>query len=302
VLARAAAHLVPAALELSGWDACIVLDDARLDRVADALVFTLRSNRGETCVAPRRVIIETAQATELEERLRERLRREAEQPFDRRVAASAAALIRDAVAMGARLAAGRVEAGEVTGPVVLADVTSEMTIFSTEVFAPLLQISVVDGPDEAVALANRGEHALGASIFGSARRARAIALRLRAGLVTINDVVAPLADPEVPLAARGASGFGVTRGAEGLLAMTRPKAVTEPRSRFAPHHTQPPATLAEALAALVALVHGDPRAKLAALRALLATGRVRRQGLYASGSQPPARDAGPRRDPGEEQT
>src|SRR5690606_16405290 len=76
VLARAAAHLVPAALELSGWDACIVLDDARLDSVADALVFTLRSNRGETCVAPRRVIIETGQATELEERLRARLRRE----------------------------------------------------------------------------------------------------------------------------------------------------------------------------------------------------------------------------------
>src|SRR5690606_9917079 len=127
------------------------------------------------------------QATELEERLRARLRREAAQPFDRRVAASAAAMIRDAVATGARLVAGRVEADEVTGPVVLADVTSEMTIFSTEVFAPLLQISVVDGPDEAVALANRGEHALGASVFGSARRARAIAFRLRAGLVTIND-------------------------------------------------------------------------------------------------------------------
>lgn len=270
VLIEAAARLVPAALELSGWDACIVLDDANLDRVADALVFALRSNRGETCVAPRRVIVDAGHAAELEERLCARLRREAEQPFSERVAARARTLVGDALSAGARLVHGRIAGGRVVGPLVLADVTRDMAIFSTEVFAPIVLMAAVDDPDSAVALANGGEHALGASVFGSTRRARAIASRLRAGLVTINDVVAPLADPEVPLAPRGASGFGVTRGAEGLVAMTRPKAVTEPRSRFAPHHTLCPQTMTSAVAAFMTLLHGDPRARPGALRALLA--------------------------------
>lgn len=274
VLARTAAHLVPTALELSGWDACIVLDDAAPDQVADALVFTLRSNRGETCVAPRRVIVDAARAGEVEECLRARLCRQPPQSFDGRVAARAAVLIEDAIELGARLLAGRIEPGGVVGPVVLTGVTRDMAIFSTEVFAPLLLMSEVDGAEEAVALANRDEHALGASVFGSVRQARRIASRLRAGLVTVNDVVAPLADPEVPLAARGESGFGVTRGAEGLLAMTRPKAFTEPRSRFAPHHTLRPEHLAGALAALAGLIHGSRRSRLRALRALMAARRT----------------------------
>jgi acyl-CoA reductase-like NAD-dependent aldehyde dehydrogenase len=274
VLARAAARLVPAALELSGWDACIVLDDANLDRVADAFVFALRTNRGETCVAPRRVLVAAGRCAELEARLRARLLEEREQAFDGPLAARAATLIGDAVATGAYLVAGRSDTARVAGPIVLAGVTSDMPIFSTEVFAPLILISAVDDVDEAVALANRGDFALGASVFGSLRRARAIAPRLNAGLVTINDVVAPLADAEVPLAARRASGFGVTRGADGLLAMTRPKAITEPRSRFAPHHTLRADAFGDALAALSAVVHGAPRAKLRALVSLLGTRRT----------------------------
>ncbi len=283
VLARAAARLVPAVLELSGWDACIVLDDANIDRVANMLAFTLRTNGGETCIAPRRVLVQASRAAELEERLQTRLREESALPFHSAVAMSAAVLIGDAVTAGARIIAGGVEADSIMGPVVLADVTVDMAIFSTEVFAPLAVISVFDRTDAAVTLANAAPHALGASVFGAVGRARAVAARLNAGLVTINDAVAPLADPDVPLEARAASGFGVTRGAEGLLAMTRAKAVTVPRSRFAPHYTLRPELFAEALAAFVTLVHGDLHGQRSALRTLLATrsGGRRREGAAA---------------------
>ena len=47
----------------------------------------------------------------------------------------------------------------------------------------------------------------------------------------INDVIAPTADPRIPFGGRGASGYGVTRGAEGLLAMTTPRTIQVQRGR-----------------------------------------------------------------------
>ena len=47
----------------------------------------------------------------------------------------------------------------------------------------------------------------------------------------INDVIVPTADPRVPFGGRKASGFGVTRGAEGLLEMTAVRTVMVRRGR-----------------------------------------------------------------------
>ena len=51
----------------------------------------------------------------------------------------------------------------------------------------------------------------------------------------MNDVIVPTADPRLPFGGRKHSGFGVTRGAEGLLEMTVLKCVTVRRGRFRPH-------------------------------------------------------------------
>ena len=56
LLAVAGGNLVPATLELSGWDACIVLDDADVERAAARSTFALTLNAGRTCLAPRRVV------------------------------------------------------------------------------------------------------------------------------------------------------------------------------------------------------------------------------------------------------
>ena len=44
----------------------------------------------------------------------------------------------------------------------------------------------------------------------------------------------PTADAHIPFGGRKRSGFGVTRGAEGLLELTTPKVVTVTRSKFRP--------------------------------------------------------------------
>src|SRR5262249_34309803 len=67
-------------------------------------------------------------------------------------------------------------------------------------------------------------------------RAEYLAARLRAGSVTVNDVIAPTAHPATPFGGRGDSGWGVTQGAEGLLEMTAAQVVSVRGGRFRPHY------------------------------------------------------------------
>jgi aldehyde dehydrogenase (NAD+) len=59
---------------------------------------------------------------------------------------------------------------------------------------------------------------------------------LRTGLVTVNDVIAPLSHPATPFGGRGESGWGTTQGADGLLEMTVPQVVSVKGGRFRPHY------------------------------------------------------------------
>lgn len=270
LLALAARNLVPATLELSGWDACIVLDDADVARVAKALTFALTLNAGRTCLAPRRVIASPKTCHALE-RLVGAAADSQSIPFDPRAAARVPALVEDAARKGARLVSGNTsDATRAMGPLILADVTPHMAIFSADVFGPVLLLCAAHGVEEAVAHANQAPFALGVTIFGSERKARELVPRLAAGVAMINDVIVPAAHPEVSLAARRASGFGVTRGADGLLEMTRPKVTTLSRARW-PLHLKPQGERSTDLLAAYALAaYGNGlRSRLRALAAAL---------------------------------
>ncbi len=133
---------------------------------------------------------------------------------------------------------------------------------------PALQVYEVANSDEALALDATCPQALGASIFGPEAAARELAGRVRAGTVVVNDMIAPTADPRLPFAGRMASGYGVTRGAEGLLEMTVPKSITVRRGRFLPHLAGARPADATMFAALLGVVHGGGRAWLGAFRDL----------------------------------
>jgi aldehyde dehydrogenase (NAD+) len=89
--------------------------------------------------------------------------------------------------------------------------------------------------EDVAALVNACPHKLGATIFGDEAEAKALAMKLDVGMVVINDMIAPTADPRVPFGGRGLSGFGVTRGREGLLEMTAVKTVIHRQGSFLPH-------------------------------------------------------------------
>jgi hypothetical protein len=68
-------------------------------------------------------------------------------------------------------------------------------------------------------------------------------------------VIVPTADPRLPFGGRGASGFGLTRGAEGLLEMTAVKTVAVRRGSWLPHLEARAPEDGEILRALLALGH-----------------------------------------------
>jgi acyl-CoA reductase-like NAD-dependent aldehyde dehydrogenase len=115
--------------------------------------------------------------------------------------------------------------------VVINKATPEMRVANSDIFAPVLCIFDVPDAEAAIAAHAPCPHALTAAIFGPECEARALASQLKVGTVLINDLIVATADPRVAFGGRKSSGFGVTRGREGLLEMTALKTVVAQRSR-----------------------------------------------------------------------
>jgi acyl-CoA reductase-like NAD-dependent aldehyde dehydrogenase len=240
VLAELAPRLTTATMELSGCDAVFVLPDADLDTVADALAFGLRLNAGASCIAPRRVFVTGADAPGLEQRLESRLAALDPAPIPERTRHQLRQLFADAKRRGARFVQARPAPDDrLLAPIALFAVDPDLALLRADVFAPVLTVVQVKDMDEAIRLDRLCPYGLGASIFGPAKAAWALAREVDAGSVTINDLIVPTADPRLPFGGRKASGFGVTRGAEGLLALTRLKTVSLRRGAFRPHYAPP---------------------------------------------------------------
>jgi acyl-CoA reductase-like NAD-dependent aldehyde dehydrogenase len=208
-----------------------------------ALGFGLRLNRGETCLAPKRVFVHRSIATELEERLAGAFG--AADPVTEPINAAPnhfsiaresftealIPLIDDALARGAHFICHQAR----PQVIILGGVDPASRLLREDVFGPVLSTVTVGDDDEAVTRANDCPFALGASVFSADEAAAlTIAQRLNAGVVSINDLIIPTADGRVPFGGGGRSGFGVTRGAEGLLDLARPKVVSVSRGKFRP--------------------------------------------------------------------
>ena len=228
-------EVTPATAELSGCDAVFVLEGADLDLVVRALRFGLTLNNGATCISPRRVFVTDAKADKLMERLREAAPNFPPCHVAEGPAGPARKLIDEAVEQGASLVTPALEPGERCVPTIVGDASADMRLLQEDIFAPVLSVVRVTDPQEALEADERCPYALGATIFGPNRDAREFARQVNAGAVVVNDMIAPTADPRMPFGGRKKSGYGVTRGAEGLLEMTRPKAIAFSRSRVKPH-------------------------------------------------------------------
>ena len=238
VLHRCADTLTPASLELSGCDAVFVRHDADVDLAVRCLTLGMLLNGSATCVAPRRVFVHDRLHDELASKLSDAVSTVLPIAVKPQAAQMLDWLSRAALRGGARRLCGTVDLRSEPPrvmPLVLTDVPADAAVLGADLFAPVLSLIRVTGDEQALGLDARCPYALGATVFGADPGAKHFAARVNAGCVVVNDFLVPTADPRVAFGGRGESGFGVTRGAAGLLAMTRPKAVIRQTSNWRPH-------------------------------------------------------------------
>jgi acyl-CoA reductase-like NAD-dependent aldehyde dehydrogenase len=251
VLEEAARSLTPAVMELSGCDAAFVLAGADAALAAKALAFGLLLNRSRTCMRPHRVLVHKSLRDELVRHLECELGRANFSGEMGRLDLKTQRMLADA---GARVVMGSPE-DPFGFPMVLEGVDPRAELGQTDGFLPILILYSFGDSEEALRIYDECPYALGASVFGPEERAEELAERIDAGFVTINDVIAPTADPRLPFAGRKRSGFGTTRGAEGLLELTRVKAVATRRSNYKHLEERRPED-AEFFAAYLQMAHG----------------------------------------------
>ena len=226
VAAAAAEAFIPANLELGGKDPAIVTADADLDVASSAILWGSTANTGQSCMSLERVYVERPAADRFVELLLAKAARvglavpgpadgELGPFIDARQAAVVAEQLADAVERGATIrCGGTVEwhnERPFLRPTVVTGVDHTMRLMTEETFGPVIPVMVVEDVEQAVTLANDTEYGLSGAVFADPDRADAIAARLHAGGISINDVCLTGLVPEGEKQAFGSSGLGPSR-------------------------------------------------------------------------------------------
>ena len=243
VAARAIETLTPYSLELGGKDAMIVCADANLERAANAAAYYGLFNAGQICMSVERIYVEEAVYDEFVDRLVDTVStlRQGQAGGVGQVDLGAVihppqrtivqAHVDDALAKGARALTGAAATpdmgpGDFFPPTVLVDVDHTMDCMTEETFGPTLPVMKVADVDEAVRLANDSPYGLTARVWTSELdRGEAIARRVDAGTVSINDALTHLAAADLPFGGWKSSGMGSRNGPDGIRKYTRTKVV-----------------------------------------------------------------------------
>jgi acyl-CoA reductase-like NAD-dependent aldehyde dehydrogenase len=248
VMERAAKTLTPVSLELGGKDPMIVCADADLDRAANAAAYYGLLNAGQVCISVERVYVEEPVHDAFVAKLTENVRalRQGVPAGPGSVEVGALTFppqieiveshVKDAVEKGARVEVGGHRGpgpGRFYEPTVLTGVTHEMRCMREETFGPTVPVMKVADVDEAVRMANDSEYGLQASVWTKdVAKGEAIARRVEAGAVCVNDALTNYAAFGAPMGGWKTSGVGSRHGANGIRKYCRTQTILS--QRFAP--------------------------------------------------------------------
>ncbi|MDR0402487.1 MAG: aldehyde dehydrogenase family protein [Treponema sp.] len=239
LMALASPRLLPLVLELGGADAALVRADADLDRAAAGVVWAGFSNAGQSCGGVQRVIVHASVYGAFLEKLRsltEKLRAGTDLGPMASVRQKQAVYrqLKECIAGGAVVSAISPGPGfeDQKSPdvpaVVLTGVKPDMPVMRDEVFGPVVAVIPAGDDEEALAIANASPYGLTGSVWSrNRRRARALASRINAGAVMVNDHLMSHGLAETPWGGFGASGLGRTHGESGFMEMLKTRVVVD---------------------------------------------------------------------------
>jgi acyl-CoA reductase-like NAD-dependent aldehyde dehydrogenase len=230
---RCGERLIPCSLELGGKDPFIVCADADLDRAANHALYYSMFNTGQTCVSVERVYVEAPVYDEFVAKVAKKAKTLRNDRPTGPATTDVGSLtiesqvktvsdhVEDARAKGATIIAGGNPDPDRKGwwypPTVMTNVDHTMECMTEETFGPTLPIMKVEDTEEAIRLANDSPYGLMASVFTKDTvKGEAIARRIQAGSVNVNDALVSYAALEAPMGGWKDSGLGSRHGAAGI--------------------------------------------------------------------------------------
>jgi succinate-semialdehyde dehydrogenase/glutarate-semialdehyde dehydrogenase len=252
VAAACGKELIPCVMELGGKAPLIACADCDLERTARAIVFGGFANCGQVCVSVERVYAHEAIYEPLVRRVNQ-LVGELRQGDPAKAFVDLGAIIfprqidvaeqhiADAVAKGAEVVCGgkkKEGPGQFFEPTVLANCDHTMNVMREEIFGPVVAVQKVFSDEEALRLANDSHLGLNAYVFTRDRaKGKALAERIEAGSVVVNDIFINYAATEAPFGGIKQSGFGRIHGEDALRDMAEVRHINV--DRFALPHNNP---------------------------------------------------------------
>jgi acyl-CoA reductase-like NAD-dependent aldehyde dehydrogenase len=163
-------------LELGSNAAVVVLPDADLAKVSDAVAIGGYVNAGQVCISTQRILVHRKVYSDFLDSLRpvvESIQTGDPMSPDTKLGPMISAKeaqrveswIAEAVRDGARVVTGGKHNGASFAPTVVADVASHMRISREELFGPVVSVTSVASVDQAIEYANDTSYGLAASIF-----------------------------------------------------------------------------------------------------------------------------------------
>ncbi|CAM6084451.1 unnamed protein product [Calypogeia fissa] len=225
ILAAAAKHLTPCALELGGKSPCIVDSTGDIGVVAKRIAWgKWTSNDGQACIAPDYVLAEESVVPKLISKLKEALKGfygddPSTCPDIGRVVNSMhfkrlCGLLNHESTVEKVVHGGQVNEKELyIAPTLVLDPPMDSPIMQEEIFGPLLVIVTVKDVNEAIKIVRAGPKPLAMYIFSTnSHVVEQILDETSAGGVTVNDCVMHFLQPDLPFGGVGNSGFGAYHG------------------------------------------------------------------------------------------
>lgn len=245
ILAQAAPLVVPVVAELGAKDAMIVCDDADIDRAVGAATWGNMHNSGQSCTAIERLYVQAGVYDEFVRRLKvafEKVTLGTGPDADMGAITTSFQMdiikgqVCDAREKGAGIICGGEPAGNsIYKPTIVLNVTDDMRLATEETFGPVVPVYRFDSVEEAVRRHNQCDFGLSTSVWTTdSDKADYIARAVVTGCVNINNIMLTEGNAGLPFGGVKYSGYGRMKGAEGLLGMTRSKAVLIDNTRGKP--------------------------------------------------------------------